>query len=389
MEVKYLEASRMNTPNHYESLRKRIRLEADWSTFNEDKLREFVNRHAALLSEYERDETLRLLAAEFMGYGAIDSLINDESVTEIMVNGPECIWVEVSGTLRRAQINLSEAALRAIIERIVLPLGLRIDNASPVVDARLPNGSRVHAILPPLAIDGPYLTIRKFGAKNLPLNAFCSNEVATFIDHLIRSRYNILISGATSTGKTTFLNAAAQSIPHAQRIITVEDAAELRLAHPHVVRLEARRANAEGLGEFTIRDLVRNALRMRPDRIIVGEFRGAEAFDMLQAMNTGHDGSLSTCHANSSTDALRRVETMSLIAGSDLPLYGLREQILSSVDLVIQLRRDASGHREVREIAEVIDVSEQGWVTNQVASCEDVIGSIQRPPRDLLIDKAA
>jgi len=240
-----------------------------------------------------------------------------------------------------------------LIERIVSPLGLRVDRSSPMVDARLADGSRVNIIVPPLAIDGPCLTIRRFGARPVPLSAFGATDVVDLLLQAVIDRRNVLISGGTGAGKTTLLNAMAQGIRDNERVITIEDAAELRIAVKHVVRLEGRPANAEGVGRTTLRELVRNALRMRPDRIILGEVRGAEALDMLQAMNTGHEGSLSTCHANSPLDALARIETMVLMADVDLPLAAIRQQIASSIDVVVQIRRFPDGARRITEVAEV------------------------------------
>jgi pilus assembly protein CpaF len=261
--------------------------------------------------------------------------------------------VEREGRLCRVEMEIDGPTIEHLIEKIVGPLGLHVDRASPMVDARLPDGSRVNAVVPPLAVDGPCLTIRRFARRPLPLERFCATAVARLLRWAVRARLNLLVSGATSSGKTTLLNALSAEIPSGERIITVEDAAELSLTQEHVVRLEARPANADGTGSVTVRDLVRNALRMRPDRIVVGEVRDAAALDMLQAMNTGHDGSLSTCHANGPADALRRVETMVLMGELALPLSAVREQMVSALDLVVQVARGSDGGRHVVEVAEV------------------------------------
>jgi pilus assembly protein CpaF len=264
------------------------------------------------------------------------------------------VWIERDGRLECTELQLDRATIEHLVERVVGPLGLRIDRSSPLVDARLPDGSRVNAVVPPLAIDGPYLTIRRFAVRAIELADACTPPIAELLRDAVRARRNVVISGGTGAGKTTLLNAMAAHIPSSERVVTVEDAAELRLPGVHVLRLEARPANAEGAGEVSVRDLVRNALRMRPDRIVVGEVRGAEALDMLQAMNTGHDGSLSTCHANSPADALRRIETMVLTGNVALPLAAVRDQLASAIDLVVQVARDATGARRVVSVAEVI-----------------------------------
>jgi pilus assembly protein CpaF len=271
-----------------------------------------------------------------------------------MVNGPGRVWVERHGRLERVEIDIDSATIYRLIERIVGPLGLRIDRSSPLVDARLPDGSRVNAVVPPLSVDGPCLTIRRFGARRLRLAQSCPPGVAELLGWAVGARCNLVVSGGTGAGKTTLLNALAGEIPPGERVITVEDAAELRLPGEHVVRLESRPANAEGFGEVTLRQLVRNALRMRPDRIIVGEVRGPEALDMLQAMNTGHEGSLSTCHANGPADALRRLETMVLTGSVALPLVAVREQVSAAIDMVVQVARRLDGTRAVVEVAEVV-----------------------------------
>ena len=286
--------------------------------------------------------------------GPLEPFLADPTITEIMVNGPGPVWIERAGALVATDVRIEAALLDALLERVVAPLGLRLDPSSPVVDARLPDGSRVNAVVPPLAIDGPCLTIRRFVAAQLGLDDLAPPGVADLLRWAVSSRCNIVVSGGTGAGKTTLLGALAGALPAGERIVTIEDAAELRLGHPHVVRLESRPANADGLGAVSQRQLVRNALRMRPDRIIVGEVRGAEALDMLQAMNTGHEGSLSTCHANGPADALRRIETMVLL-GEVLPLDAVREQLTAALDLVVHVARSRAGQRRVTAVAEVLD----------------------------------
>ncbi|MGH9165239.1 MAG: CpaF family protein, partial [Acidimicrobiales bacterium] len=307
-------------------------------------------------------ESLRSVVAEVLaratGLGPLEPLLRDPLVSEVMVCGPHRVWVERAGVLERVVVDLDAATIEHLIERIVGPLGLRIDRASPMVDARLPDGSRVNAVVPPLAVDGPCLTIRRFAARAVPLSAFCPPGVVELLTWSVRARCNVVVSGATSSGKTTLLNALAAAISPGERVVTVEDAAELRLPRDHLVRLEARPPNAEGAGGVRVRDLVRNALRMRPDRIVVGEVRDAAALDMLQAMNTGHEGSLSTCHANSPSDALRRLETMVLMGDVALPLAAIREQVAAAVDLVVQVARGAAGARRIVEVSELVGPGE-------------------------------
>ena len=262
-----------------------------------------IREEAPLLGVRAHDAAVAEVLAEITGLGALEPLLSDPSVSEVMVNGPGPVWVERAGALERTTVELTVPVIEHLIEKVVAPLGLRVDRSSPLVDARLPDGSRVNAVVPPLAVDGPCLTIRRFGARAVPLAEFCSEGVAALLAWAVRARLNVLVSGGTGAGKTTLLNALAAAVPPGERVVTVEDAVELRLPGEHVVRLEARPPNAEGAGEVRLRDLVRNALRMRPDRIIVGECRGAEALDMLQAMNTGVEGSMSTVHANSPRDA--------------------------------------------------------------------------------------
>jgi pilus assembly protein CpaF len=309
-----------------------------------------------------RDDRQRIaleIADDILGHGPLERLLADDSVTEIMVNGPHEIWIERQGKLLETTVRFNdESHLRRIINKMVAQVGRRIDESSPMVDARLPDGSRVNAVIPPLSLSGPLVTIRKFSKRRLNLDDMVkmgtlSAETTEFLQRCIRAQLNMLISGGTGSGKTTLLNALSTAIPDTERIVTIEDAAELRLNQKHVLRLEARPKNLDGEGEIPIRQLLRNSLRMRPDRIIVGEVRGAEALDMLQAMNTGHDGSLSTVHANSPRDALSRIETMVLMAGIDLPVRAIREQVSSALEAVVHLERLEDGSRRVTSIAEV------------------------------------
>jgi len=311
------------------------------------------------LSRDERERLTHEIANDILGYGPLERLLEDDSITEIMVNGPDEIWIERQGRLYETTVRFTdESHLRRIINKMVAQVGRRVDESSPMVDARLPDGSRVNVIIPPLSLSGPILTIRKFARRRLTLDDMVrlhtlSPESISFLVNAIQAELNILISGGTGSGKTTLLNALSAMIPEADRIVTIEDAAELQLAQRHVLRLEARPKNLEGEGEIAIRELVRNSLRMRPDRIIVGEVRSAEALDMLQAMNTGHDGSLSTVHANSPRDALHRVETMVMMAGLELPMRAIRQQVASALDLIIHLERLEDGSRRVTHITEV------------------------------------
>lgn len=308
-----------------------------------------------LLEAAAVDRVVAAVAARVSGLGPLEPLLAEPAVTEVMVNGPGPVWVERLGSLERTEVTVSGRDVELLVERILGPLGLRADRSSPMADARLADGSRVNVVVPPLAVDGPCVTIRRFGARAVPLEALCPPGVAPLLRWAVGARANVVVSGGTGAGKTTLLNALGAQLPARERIVTVEDTAELRLPHPHVVRLEARPPSAEGSGAVTLRQLVRNALRMRPDRIVVGEVRGPEALDMLWAMNTGHEGSLSTCHANSPLDALRRLELMVLGAGLDLPLAAVRDQLTSAVDLVVQVARLADGTRRVVAVAEVVD----------------------------------
>ena len=314
----------------------------------------------APLTSKERQRLTLEIARDVMGLGPIEPLLDDSTVTEIMVNGTACIYVERGGVIEQTQSRfISDEHLRRVIDRIVSQIGRRVDESSPMVDARLADGSRVNAIVPPLSLDGSILTIRKF-AKD-PLQVADLVQMGTLTPHVaavltaaVEGGLNILVSGGTGTGKTTLLNVLSSFVPADERIVTIEDAVELQLNQQHVIRLEARPPNMEGQGEVTIRDLVRNSLRMRPDRIIVGEVRGAEALDMLQAMNTGHDGSLSTVHANGPRDAVARIETMVLMAGFDLPSRAIREQIASALNLVVHIERFRDGSRRIANVTEVL-----------------------------------
>ncbi len=341
-----------------------------------DRVDALVAEEVPLLGGALRRRLVAGVLADVCGLGAIEPLLADPEVTEIMVNGPGRVWIERRGALERVQIDLDTAAIEHLIEKVVAPLGLRVDRSSPLVDARLPDGSRVNAVVPPLAVDGPCLTVRRFGTRAVPLADFAGPEVAALLSRAVADRRNLVVSGGTGAGKTTLLNALAACIPAAERVITVEDAAELNLPRDHVVRLESRPANAEGAGEVRIRDLVRNALRMRPDRIIVGEVRGPEALDMLQAMNTGHEGSLSTCHANSPDDALRRLETMVLMGEVQLPLAAVRSQLEAALDLVVQVARFPEGRRRIVAVAEVVQgASEGAGRTRLIANADGLVAS--------------
>jgi len=313
----------------------------------------------------ERKRLVKEVLDEALGLGCLEDLLADDKVTEIMVNGPQHVYVEMSGKLQLTDVKFTdEQQLRSVIERIVAPIGRRIDEKSPYVDARLRDGSRVHAIIPPLAIDGSVLTIRKFSKtpytfKDLVRFGSMTEEIADFLRACVEARLNIVISGGTGSGKTTLLNVLSSFIPNDERILTVEDSAELQLPQDHVVRLETRPKNIEGEGEVTIRDLVRNTLRMRPDRIVVGECRAGEALDMLQAMNTGHDGSLTTVHSNSPRDCLARLETLVMFAGLDMPSRAIREQISSAINMIIQQSRTSDGSRKITYITEVTGMEGQ------------------------------
>ncbi len=312
-----------------------------------------VMHHAPLLSASQRLEVSRRVASRVGGLGVLDELLADPMVSEIMINGPGPIWVERHGEILVTDIHLDRDEIDRLVERMVAPIGRRVDRRSPWVDGRLPDGSRVNVVVPPIALDGPYVTIRRFVLRKLSLESFAGPDVAALVAAAVRSGANIIVSGGTGAGKTTLLNAIAGEMHIGSRIVTVEDSAELALPHPHVVRLEARPMSVEGIGLVTIRDLVRNALRMRPDRLVIGEVRGGEALDMVQALNTGHAGCLSTCHANGPRDALRRIESLAMMADEGLPLPAIRQQIAAAVDLVVQVARTRDGARRIVSVAEV------------------------------------
>jgi pilus assembly protein CpaF len=329
----------------------------------EADVRELVDSEAAALAGEERERLAQRVIRLAAGLGPLDELLADQTVDEVMVNGPGAVWVERRGRMESTATSFSsEAELMHAIERILAPLGRRVDEAAPLCDARLPDGSRVNVVIPPLSLSGPCLTIRRFRRQGFSLldlvaGGTLPRPLAAFLAECVAARASILVSGGTGSGKTTTLGALSGAIPETERIVTIEDAAELRLRQRHVVRLESRPPNLEGRGEVTIRQLVRNALRMRPDRIVVGEVRGAEALDMLMALNTGHEGSLSTVHANSPADALRRVETLALMAGVGLPHEAVRDQVASALDLVVHQARVADGSRRVESVAEVVRVA--------------------------------
>jgi pilus assembly protein CpaF len=324
-----------------------------------DELSAVVEEEEVPLTSEQQQRLIRDVADDVLGHGPLQRLLDDTSVTEIMVNGPDTVYIEQNGKLGLSDVRFtSEAHLRRIIERIVSKVGRRIDESSPLVDARLEDGSRVNAIIAPLAYSGSTLTIRKFASDPFKVHDLIkmgtlTNEMAELLQACVEAKLNIIVSGGTGSGKTTLLNVLSAFIPEGERIITIEDAIELQLQQNHVVRLESRPPNIEGKGEINIRDLVRNSLRMRPDRIVVGEVRGGESLDMLQAMNTGHEGSLSTVHANSPRDAVSRLETLVLMAGMDLPLRAIREQVASAIDVIVQLSRLRDGSRRVVSLTEV------------------------------------
>ncbi|MGB1680841.1 MAG: CpaF family protein [Acidimicrobiales bacterium] len=313
---------------------------------------EVLGRLEPLLPHSSRNEVLRLVAARRTGLGAIDSLLADPSVSEVMVNGPGPVWVERAGAIGATEIWLERADIDLLIERLVVPIGRRVDQRSPTVDGRLADGSRVNIVVPPVALDGPYVTIRRFVLADVALDDFGA-EAAPLLADDVASRRNVVVSGGTGAGKTTLLNAIAAGVSPLERIVTVEDAAELRLCHGHVVRLETRPASVEDVGLVTMRDLVRNALRMRPDRLILGEIRGVEAFDLMHALNTGHGGCLSTVHANSPIDALHRLESLAVLGGDGFPLEAVQRQMARAIDVIVQVERRPDGHRSVTEIADV------------------------------------
>ncbi|MEM9466206.1 MAG: ATPase, T2SS/T4P/T4SS family [Actinomycetota bacterium] len=319
---------------------------------------------APLLPSEERTEILRLVHARREGLGPIDDLLLDPQVSEVMVNGPGRVWVERIGVLEPTEVLLDRSEIELLIERLVVPIGRRVDQRSPCVDGRLTDGSRVNIVVPPIALDGPYVTIRRFVLTEVELGDFGTDAAGELASDIAAHR-NMIVSGGTGAGKTTLLNAIASAIRPGERVVTAEDAAELRLPHPHVVRLETRPESAEHVGLITMRDLVRNALRMRPDRLILGEVRGGEAFDLMQALNTGHRGCLSTVHANGAPDALRRLESLAVLGGAGFPLDAVRVQRARAIDVMVHVARDRDGRRAIAAIADVGDDGSIGtrWCT--------------------------
>jgi pilus assembly protein CpaF len=347
----------------------------------EQVLNELVEAEGVSLTRVEKARLLETISADVLSFGPIEPLLHDAEVSEIMVNGPSQVWIERHGKLSLTDIRFDDDEhVRRVIDRIISPLGRRCDEASPMVDARLPDGSRVNAIIPPLSLIGPVITIRKFARDLVSINDLIhlgtlTHESGEFLTACVTGRLNIVVSGGTGSGKTTLLNVLSAYVPRTERIITIEDAAELQLHQEHVITLEKRPPGMEGRGEVTIRDLVTNALRMRPDRLIVGEVRGPEALDMLQAMNTGHDGSMTTLHSNSPRDTLARLETTVLMAGFDLPHRAIREQIASAIDLIAHLERMPDGKRKVVKIAEVHGLEQSTIVMQDIFSLEEDSGN--------------
>ena len=346
------------------------------------EISKLMDARESALSPQERQVLVRDIARDVMGLGPLEQFLDDPTVSEVMVNGSNNIYVERAGVLERTTVRfMSEEHLRRVIERIVSSVGRRIDESSPMVDARLADGSRVNVIVPPLSLDGSILTIRKFAkdpftVTDLIAMGTFTDAIASVLAASVEGGMNILVSGGTGTGKTTLLNVLSSFVPRTDRIVTIEDAVELQLHQEHVIRLEARPQNTEGNGEVTIRDLVRNALRMRPDRIIIGEVRGAEALDMLQAMNTGHDGSLTTVHANAPRDALSRLETMVLMAGYDLPTRAIREQISSALNLIVQIERARDGSRRISHLTEVVGMEGEIITLQDIFRYDHKVGSL-------------
>ncbi len=346
-----------------------------------DTLTALVQAEAPLLGADELARAVARVRARIGGLGPLEPLLADHSVSDILVNGPGPVWVERAGRLERTEVVLDPASIALLVERVVAPLGLRADRTTPVVDARLPDGSRVHVVLPPLAVDGPAVTIRRFCVTAVPLDAYCSPDVVDLLVAATVAGLNVVVSGGTGAGKTTLLNALCRHLPAGERVVTVEDAAELRLPGEHIVRLETRPATPDGLPAVGVRALVRAALRMRPDRIVVGEVRGAEALDMLQAMNTGHGGCLSTCHANGPADALRRIETMALLGHDGVPLAAVRGQMLGAIDLIVHVARTTGAGRQVTEVAEVEPGTGGDVGARTLADRSGVVGEVRRPAR--------
>ncbi len=323
------------------------------------------------------EDVVARVAARVDGLGPIDPLLGDPDVSEIMINGPGSVWIERRGAMCRSGVSLDESGLDLLIERILAPLGRRVDQRAPMVDGRLPDGSRVHVVVPPIAVDGPYVTIRRFVVPDVALEMFAGAAVSSLLDQLVATGANLVVSGGTGAGKTTLLNALAARVGPDQRMITIEDAAELQFDHPHVVRLEARPESREGTGAVTIRDLVRTALRMRPNRLVVGEVRGPEALDLLHALNTGHAGCLSTVHANGPVDALRRLATLAVAADERLPVEAARDHVTSAIDAIVHLERSSDGRRRVAAVAEVAGHDR----VRPLADADAVLAPVSRPPR--------
>ncbi|MDY7219523.1 CpaF family protein [Denitrificimonas sp. JX-1] len=354
------------------------------SNFVNEHVQQYIRSRQIAVSRYEADQVTEELVDELVGYGPLEVLLRDPSISEILVNGPDRVFVERSGKIQQTDLRfMDNQHLQRVIQRILAPVGRRLDESSPMVDARMPDGSRLNAVIPPIALDGASLSIRKFRkdmlrSSDLIVTRSLNQEMLDFIEKAVRARCNILVSGGTGTGKTTILNILSQIINPHERIVTIEDTAELQLNHGHVVRLETRPPNADGHGEVSARDLVRNALRMRPDRIILGEIRGAEVLDVLTAMNTGHDGSMSTVHANSASDALLRLETLVGFSGMQVADKTLRNTICSAIDIVIQLTRLADGRRCVSEILEVVGLRDDTYVTNTLFKLDRQAGDVFR-----------
>lgn len=369
------------------------------------RLREAV-RHAlheerVVIPTTELAQLVREISDEVVGLGPVEALLRDPDISEVMINGPREIYIERNGVIEPAPVQLeSQAHILHLIERVIGPLGLRVDESQPFVEARLPDGSRLHAIIPPLSVRGPVVTIRKFRVRAFTMADLVDSqtltiEMARFLDGAVKAKLNIIVSGGTGSGKTTLLNVLSASIPRTERLVTIEDAAELRLAQEHVISLEARPPNIEGAGEVTVRDLVRNSLRMRPDRIIVGEVRSGEALDMLQAMNTGHEGSLSTCHANSPEDVLVRVETMVMMSEIGLPAVPIRQQIAAALDVIVHMARLSDGRRVVESITEVLGLSRRNLELAEIFRFQrfgvdergTVVGGFERVHEPRLIER--
>src|SRR5690606_36145102 len=363
------------------------------ANFVREHIEIYVRRRQLVMSRYEMDHLTEELVDELVGFGPLELLLRDRTTTEILVNGPHNVFVEREGILHRTDLRfIDEAHLLRVVQRILAPLGRRLDESSPMVDARLPDGSRVNVVIPPISLDGPCLSIRRFRRDllrgvDLVASRSLDHAILAFLERCVNRRCNILVSGGTGSGKTTMLNLLSSLIDVRERIVTIEDTAELQLDHEHVVRLETRPPNADGYGEVTARALVRNALRMRPDRILLGEIRGDEVMDLLTAMNTGHDGSMSTVHANSAQDALLRLETLVGLSGAKVADSTLRQTLCSAIDVVIQLTRLPDGRRAVAEILELVSVREEVYVTNRLFQLDRNTGEFLREVMNPSTDK--